>query len=165
MRDTEDVVRQIMAAFAGSPYPGREALMNDHCCECADISASYAARRWTDIALEDVLAGRETALLTPAAWRYYLPAVMICCLRAPDAVDVIQDDLVAQLEPPDEHRGVPEWFALRATGFSPQQRSAIAAYLGWYRDLERTRWDERLRPRHVDNALAYWAASGSMEEQ
>ena len=36
-----------------------------------------------DISLEDILAGRETALLTAAAWRYYLPALMTWCIRAP----------------------------------------------------------------------------------
>lgn len=70
-----------------------------------------------DIVLDDILAGREKALLGAAAWRC-LPAMKIWCVRAPGAVDVIQDNLVYQLEPPTEDRGVPEWFEERATGFS-----------------------------------------------
>jgi len=159
MGDTEEAIRQIEAAFADVPYPGREALSNDHCCECAEVSATYAGKRWTEIALADVLAGRETSLLSPAAWRYYLPALMIWCIRAPDIVDVIQDNLVYQLEPPDDRRGVPEWFNERAGGFSREQRSAILAYLDWYRRRDEA-WSERTEPpRHVDNALAYWAAA------
>ena len=94
MRDAAETIRQIEAAFADVPYPGREALFNHHCCECEEVSASYAGKPWTEIALEDVLAGRETSLLNPAAWRYYLPAMMIWCIRAPDTVDVIEDNLV-----------------------------------------------------------------------
>jgi len=160
MRDADEIIRQIKAAFAEVPYPGREALFNHHCCECAEVSASYAGKLWTEIALADVLAGRETSLLNAAAWRYYLPAVMIWCIGAPDAVDVIQDNLVYQLEPPDEERGVPEWFNERAPGFSSEQRSAIAAYLHWYRERDEARWDGTEPPRHVYHALSYWAATG-----
>jgi len=163
MRDAEETIREIEAAFAEVPYPGREALFNDHCCECAEVSASYAGKRWTEIALADVLAGRETSLLSPAAWRYYLPALMIWCIRAPDAVDVMQDNLVYQLEPPDDQRGVPEWFNERARGFSRAQRSAIVAYLDWYRKRDEARWDGTEPPRHVYNALTYWAATGMDE--
>jgi len=150
MRDTEETIRQIEEAFADVAYPGREALFNDHCCECADVSASYAGRRWTEIALADVLAGRETSFLSPAAWRYYLPALMIWCMRAPEAVDVIQDNLVYQLEPRDDTRGVPEWFHERARGFSREQRLAIVAYLGWYRERDEALWEGTAPvPRHV----------------
>lgn len=160
MRDPDEIIQQITAAFADVTYPGPEALFNRHCCECAEVSASYVNKPWTEITLEDVLAGRETALLSPAAWRYYLPAVMIWCVRAPDAVDVIEDNLVYQLEPPDEHRGVPDWFTERATGFSPEQRAAIVAYLHWYRERDEARWVGGESPRHVHNALAYWADAG-----
>jgi hypothetical protein len=158
MRDSGDIIQQIMAAFAGTEYPGRNALANDHCCECAEVAGAYAGRPWTDITLDHLLAGRETALLSAAAWRYYLPAMMIWCLREPDAVDVIQDNLVYQLEPPDGERGVPEWFQERATGFSAEQRAAIVAYLDWYREYDAARWAGGEPPRHVYNALAYWAA-------
>jgi hypothetical protein len=161
MRAIEEIIRQITAAFADVAYPGPEALFNHHCCECAEVSSRYVYKRWTDIALEDILAGRETALLSPAAWRYYLPAVMVWCVRAPDAVDVIQDNLVFQLEPPDEQRGVPEWFSQRATGFTGEQRSAIAAYLNWYRERDAARYVAGEPPRHVYNALAYWAPAGT----
>jgi hypothetical protein len=83
---------------------------------------------------------------------------MIWCVREPDAVDVIQDNLVYQLEPPDGTHGVPEWFSQRATGFSAEQRSAIVAYLDWYRAREEARGFGDEAATHVNNALAYWAA-------
>ena len=155
MRGTADIVAQIEAAFAGVEYPGREALRNTHCCECAEVSAAFAGKRWPEITLDDVLAGRETALLSAAAWRYYLPAVMIWCIREPEAVDVIEDNLVCQLEPPADGRGVPEWFDERAAGFSPAQRTSIAAFLELYRAREETRWPAGARPRGVDRQHAH----------
>jgi len=163
MRDTESIIGLTRTAFADVAYPGREALFNDHCCECAEVSGSYGGKPWSETTLEDVLGGRETALLSPAAWRYYLPAVLIWCVREPDAVDVIQDNLVYQLEPPDGERGVPEWFNQRAMGFSAEQRSALVAYLDWYRErAEAYGFGDEAAP-HVNNALAYWAAPATDE--
>jgi hypothetical protein len=128
MPNADDIIQLIRRAFSDTPHPGSEALFNRHCCECVEVSEAYGGKDWTDISLDDVLAGRETALPSAAAWRYYLPAVMIWCIRAPDAVNVIQDNLVYQLEPPAEGRDVPGWFNERATGFSEAQRAAIVAY-------------------------------------
>jgi hypothetical protein len=157
VRDTEQIIQLIRRAFSDTPQPAPEALFNHHCCECVEVSAAYGGKRWMDISLDDLLAGRETALLTATAWRYYLPALMIWCIRTPDAVDVIQDNLVYQLEPPAEGRGVPEWFEERATGFSEEQRAAIVTYLHWYREREEAQWAGFEPPRHVYNALTYWA--------
>ena len=158
MRNADEIIELIRRAFSATPQPEPAALLNNHCCECVEVSAAYAGRRWMDISLDDVLAGRETALLSAAAWRYYLPAVMIWCIRAPDVVDVIQDNLVYQLEPPVEGRGVPEWFDERATGFSEEQRAAIVAYLQWYRAREETQWAGTDPPPHAYNALKYWGS-------
>lgn len=159
MRSAEAIVEQIAAAFAGVEHPGREALFNRHCCECAEVSDAFAGRPWTEITLQHLLEGRETALLTAAAWRYYLPAMMIWCVREPDAVGVIQDNLVYQLEPPGDDYGVPAWFSERAAGFSGAQRAAIAAYLDWYRERDEARWVGGEPPPHVYRALAHWADS------
>jgi hypothetical protein len=88
---------------------------------------------------------------------------MILCIRAPDEVDVIQDNLLYQLEPPAEGRGVPEWFAERAIGFSAEERAAVAAYLRWYRAYATRRWGETDLPGHVENALAYWTGDPPAE--
>lgn len=160
MSDTEAIIEQIRDAFLDVEQPSRDALFNNHCCECAEVSEAYAGKRWTDISLDDVLRGRETALLSASAWRYYLPALMIWVIRAPDEVDVLLDNLVYQLEPPADGRGVPEWFRERAVGFSARQRLAIVAYLNWYREREEAEWRRvgAEAPRHVYNALCHWAS-------
>ena len=159
MRDADEIVQQISEAFADAQQPSYEALFNNHCCECAEVSAAYAGKGWTDVTLDDVLRGRETSLLTATAWQYYLPALMTWTIRAPDAVDVLEDNLVYQLEPPREGQGVPEWFEERAHGFTPQQRQAIVAFLEWHRERIETSWAQlgAEAPRHVYNALDHWS--------
>ena len=152
-----EVIRRIETAFAGTELPPAEALVNNHCCECAEVSAAYRGKRWTEVTLDDVMTGREVSLLTVAAWRYYLPAFLTWTIRAPEVVDVLEDNLVFQLTPPRDGDGVPEWFAERCVNFfSPEQRAAIAAFLDWSRVHQEPQWPPGTRPRHVYDALAYW---------
>ena len=159
MKDVQQIVDQVSAAFSDVVQPASDALMNHHRCECLETSSAFAGKPWADISLDDLLAGRETALLTVEAWRYYLPAMIIWCIRAPDTVDVIQDNLVYQLEPPHaEGASVREWFEPRSKGFTDGQRLAIVAYLEWYRERIDAEW-ARVgggSPRHVHRALEFW---------
>ena len=162
MRDADEIHPAHQPGVFRDAAP-HQALANHHCCRMRRGLRRLRRQAWMDIALDDVLAGRETALLSVAAWRYHLPAVMIWCIRAPEAVDVIQDNLVYQLEPPADGGGVPvvrrarAWILRRAA-------AAIAAYLHWYREREETQWAGAAPPRHVHNALAYWAPNAPMGE-
>jgi hypothetical protein len=157
MIDPEVVISRIREAFAATEQPPHDTLINNHCCECADVSAAFAGKRWTDVTLDDVMRGREIALLTAAAWRYYLPAFLIWTIREPKTVDVLQDNLEFQLAPPVAGHGVPEWFEQRAPGFSAPQRDAIAAFLDWSRERGEAAYSPGTMPPHVYNALRYWS--------
>ena len=165
-RDVEHIIQDIRDAFADTEQPPRAALFNNHCPECVAVSAAYAGKPWADITLDDVVRGLETSLLSASAWRYYLPALLIWTIRAPETVDALQDNLVYQLEPPAAGRGVPEWFNERAHGFSIQQRRAIVAFLDWYREREEASWRQlgAEPPRHVYNALSHWSA-GTIDDR
>ena len=108
MRDPESIASQVARAFPVEPVPARETLFNPHCDECVDVSNAFGARQWTAIGLQD-LVGKEMALLTPVAWSYYLPALITWCVREPQALDVLPEFLVYQLEPPQPPRS-DEWF-------------------------------------------------------
>jgi hypothetical protein len=158
MMDAREVVELVTAAFRETTVPPADLLLNQHCCECLETSEAFAGKPWTDISLEQLLVGRETALLTPEAWRYYLPAVILWCVRAPDVVDVIQDNLVYQLTPPTEDGGVPGWFEPRARGFDAAQRHAIVAYLEWSRERLEASWTRfgGTPPDDIYRALEFW---------
>jgi hypothetical protein len=134
-------------------------LFNDHCDECIEVSKAFGGRRWPDIALGDLLAS-ETALLTAAAWRYYLPAVICLCVRDPDAADIRCEYLVYQLEPPEPGKD-DVWFEERRGGFTEAQRQAIVGYLSWYRAREEAQYAnlEMDVPQHVYRALAHWTTA------
>jgi len=158
--DADAIDALLIAAFDAVPQPPREALINTHCEECLETSEALAGKPWQAITLDDLLRGRETALLTPAAWRYYLPAMIRWCVRDPHAVDVLLDNLVYALEPPqpEAYPGQRQYFEARATGFDARQREAIVAYLEWYRAKEEADWGTlgAKPPDNVYKALAHW---------
>lgn len=49
-------------AFPVEPVPDAEALVNEHCPECVEVSQAYGVRRGTDVKITDIV-GHETALL------------------------------------------------------------------------------------------------------
>ena len=166
--EAEAIDALLIAAFGAVPKPPREALINLHCEECLETSEAFADKPWVEVTLDELLLGRETALLTAAAWRYYLPAVIRWTVREPVAVDVINDNLVYQLEPPDPEEfpaeqfpGQREYFAERSTGFDDRQRAAIVAFLDWYRAREEAEWRGSgwEPPHHAARALAFWSSA------
>lgn len=156
MSDSEMIAAKAAAAFSTEPVPSAEMLFKNHCDECAEVSNAFGARPWTEVALRDIV-GKETALLTAAAWRYFLPAMISWCVRDPEALDPLPDFLVYQLEPPEPGKN-DEWFAERKGGFSDAQREVIVAYLEWYRAREEADYIgmEMEPPRNVYRALEYW---------
>ena len=158
--DDRTVLDRVESAFAGVPKPADEALVNRHCCECLETSEAFAGAAWQEVILDQLLAGRETALLTVDAWRYYLPAVITWSVKDPKTVDVIADNLVHQLTPPGEDRALAEWFDPRARGFTPDQRAAIVAFLLWFAEREAVDWARigAAPPGSADRALAHWSS-------
>jgi hypothetical protein len=162
--DVEAIDALLRDAFGNVPKPTREALINEHCDECFETSEAFAGKTWNEITLDDVLRGRETALLTAAAWRYYLPAVIRWCLRDREAVDVIADNVVNQLAPPDPEQfsGQRAYFEERATGFDDRQRAVIVAFLERYQEADAAAWrgtaTTSVYAPLVERALAFWSA-------
>ena len=147
------ILERLEAAFANVPRPSQEELVNRHCCECLETSEAFAGAAWRDVTLEQILAGRETALLTVESWRYYLPAVISWSVKDPEAVDVIADNLVMQLTPSGDGGSLEAWFEPRARGFTADQRAAIAAFLQWFAERAGP-----TPPARIDRAIAHWSA-------
>src|SRR6478752_507894 len=120
-----DLVREIELAFSETTLPAAQALMNNHCKECIETSRLFCKTSRSFVTWQEAALRRgarvESSLLTVEAWRYYLPALMIWCIRDTKRVDVLLDNLVHGLTPPPKaHRA---WFVPRATGFTAQQRA------------------------------------------
>jgi hypothetical protein len=128
--DRGQLIDQIKEAFRGREPPSASSLMNSHCEECVETSWAFSKKRWDELA-DDVGSYQETALLTAEAWRYYLPTIMIWCLRDTEIVHALVDNTVYQLTPPSAPEK--ERFVQRNHGFTDRQRKTIVAFLEWCR--------------------------------
>jgi hypothetical protein len=125
----EEATATIRAAFASSREPSPAEMQNDHCPECRETSARFAGQRWKDITVATLLRAPRpsVSLLTSAAFRYYLPALMLGCIEGPLELDVMPDEVIGNLSPPNA----------KATGsvdqrlrdFTAAQAAAILSFL------------------------------------
>jgi hypothetical protein len=144
--DAIDGLRKtIIAAFSASPYPGDEQICADQSAndpECQEIAAAFRGKHWKDVSVEMV---REHAdalpLLTPAAFRYFLPAYMVASAEAYYDVDVASESVLSNLTPPAVRDGWQwDFFLERARQFDRAQRNAINSFLRVLRQIEVDDW-------------------------
>jgi hypothetical protein len=157
----QEVVRAVELAFEGGDVPPAAELVNDHCAECVETyrrfwSSPRGFVRWQEAAQRRG-SPVETALLSPEAWRYYLPALIVWCVRDTKKVDVLVDNLVHQLTP-----GGPSnwgWFGPRSVGFTADQQRAIVHFLRWHQEKERAGWASLggESPDRAAAAIRYWS--------
>lgn len=153
----------IRTAFASSEDPSPSEIEDNHCPECRETAMRFAGRPWDQISVATLLNPRpEISLLTPAAFRYYVPALMLACIEAPRELDVVPDSLIANLSPPNA----------KATGdtaerlnFTPDQARAIVAFLRVFelrQRLESGLPEDMLEfapvTRPLARAIRYWTA-------
>jgi hypothetical protein len=157
---TEDLRRAaqqaIEAAFPVEPLPAEDQLRNDHCPECREIAARFSVRAWPELTAADLLGNPSPSLLTPTAFRYYLPAMMSRSMESRRELDCFPASLVSGLSPaggkPSEHSRP------KLTGFTHGQALAIVAFL---RHFEACESEDSLRNesarRVVARAIKFWS--------
>jgi hypothetical protein len=128
LRRLEDEARaNIRTAFASSEEPSPSQVENNHCPECQETAARFAGRPWDQISVATLLNPRPSiGLLTPAAFKYHVPALMLACIEAPHELDVLPDSLIASLSPPD---AMATGDAAERLNFTAAQSGAIVAFL------------------------------------
>jgi hypothetical protein len=161
--EAPQLIDEVSIAFRGTALPPATALLNEHCNECIETSRVFWDTPNSFIAWESAAERRgayvEAALLTPEAWRYYLPALLIWCVRDTGQVDALLNNLAHELTPrADSGR---DWFEPRSIGFSPEQRCAIVTFLEWYREHEQAEWASigAEHPNEVAAAIDFWRVS------
>ena len=155
--DITNAARQaIEAAFPASPLPTAEQIRNDHCPECRELAARFSGRPWPELTLADLSGNPSPSLLTTAAFRYYLPAMMLRSMEGRRELDCLPRSLVSELSPAG---GEPsENSRDRLTGFTGSQVLAILAFL---RHVEASESEEVLGDksgrRVTARAIKYWS--------
>jgi hypothetical protein len=91
----------IRAAFQSGDPPTSAELQADHCRECSETNAIFKCKRWEEVAAADLVGNPPVSLLTPAAFQYYLPALMLRTVEAPQQLDCLPAGVIGMLSAPN----------------------------------------------------------------
>lgn len=133
-----DALSLIRAAFSDDDPPAWEEMRNSHCPECLDVSALFAGKRWTEVAVSDLEGNPSPSLLTASAFRFYFPAMMTCTLQDADVLDCFPDELVGVLSLPGGKWS--EKDLARFQDLTLEQIGSVVAFLRFMRTREMTDW-------------------------
>lgn len=162
MSELEETVRASIArAFArAKPPPDEQIVVAEprEDPECAEIAEAFQGKHWEDVSAAVIQHHADSLpLLTPLAFRYYLPAYMLASLESPRD-DFYPDDILSfllfDLVPPRRR-------SARAQLFSADERRAIAAYLKLVAQRREAEWREI--PAQADElacAINFWGSAG-----
>lgn len=156
-RISKAIVLELEQAFANSIYPGDDNIVPaygglPHCSECEQIMEELKGYEWSAVPLEIVTKERYgLRLLTPQAFRYYLPRYIQVALLFSDETDTLAENIFSALVPPE--RGTPdlELFTKLVLPFSLAQRVVIAKFINLFTKLEYSYFDPRR-----DKANEFW---------
>lgn len=156
------VATQLHQAFQGTLYPGDDnlAVDADDDPEASELAKALRGKDWTSVSTDMVLTFKDALpLLTPAAFRYYLPAYLKACIEARHRIDTAWDNVILCLTPPitatDERE---RSFNTRSNGFTPSQEEALVAFLEFAHRKEKAEWRTLgMEPRkNFSLAIDYW---------
>lgn len=161
-----EALAAIRSAFPVDDPPTRSEIGNDHCEECFEVNGILAGKRWDVVTTADLRRVHDgLPLLSEAGFRYYLPAVMLGCITAPEALDVMPDSFLSALSPPN---GRPDDALACVSGRldAPQVRAVIAfltlcdarqkAEKVGADAIDAEALDSVRSSRVVERAIAYW---------
>lgn len=169
--NAEKLKQSVAEAFADVASPGegdRDIIVSGSpgcCAECGETHDLFRGKHWLEIAesghsLQNFGWG-GLALLTPQAWRFYLPAYLLVSLGGSESAENAMDCALSALTPwspagLSELSGVidyvklsADWFSERAFSFSVAQTESLAAY------MEAVSLSD-LEDKDYTNLAAYW---------
>ncbi len=106
MVSIEVVVERITDSFESLEYPGDLNIVYDNTgthLECMEVQQAFQGKHWCEVT-DEVLLRQNAGLffMTPAAFRFYLPAYLLFVVQAFDQSDVLPETTVQCLTLPVE---------------------------------------------------------------
>jgi hypothetical protein len=129
------LMKRVRAAFAVVPYPGDDNIASAGALEPAAIAADLRGKDWRDLKGVDFDYGSAPSFLTPEAFRYYLPALLLNLLEdydSPTYFDSLAGSTLTSLEPPPYRLGTAVLSAALSTALEAALGTEIWAGLDAY---------------------------------
>lgn len=149
----ETLKRQIAEAFSGAPYPGDDCIAPHECGECEEIRQSFRGQTPVTLRDEVILTHFDSLpLLTPEAFRYFIPAYIRYSVEHPDST--VAEFVLYRLAPKPFAEFDDERFRL----FAPKERDTVIAFLEFLKSQPMKgdeEWQQRQRD-EIDSGIETW---------
>jgi hypothetical protein len=155
--DIDAYTNRLYVAFADAPRPSEKEITPHRCGECDEVASRLAAHEHSQVPDEDMYwLGDSLPLLSPKAFRYYLPSFVAFCLKhAESSLDALINYNLAPSDSFDE--GDRNRFAY----FAPEERKVMAEFVEHRAKLEGAEFDRA----YLDKAMQYWSATPDISQE
>jgi hypothetical protein len=146
--DGADYIGRLYEAFAGAPRPRRDEITPHRCAECDEVADRLSPHTARAVPHDDMLwLGDSLPLLSPKAFRYYLPGFIEFCLVTPQSSTeaVINYNLA-----PSGSLDVGE--RDRFAQFTDAERRVVLEFVEYRLALPDNEFDEE----YLQDALSFW---------
>lgn len=125
-----EALARIEVAFAAVPRPDNGELHHPDSYDDTDLEPLYEIDRWHDMADEVVINSYAApSFLSPAGFRYFLPAYMRFALRNPDSAEAVVSSTIWALDPSLYSERIAAYARSKYELFDEAQRAAIVSFL------------------------------------
>lgn len=146
--DLTDYIARLYRAFADAPRPKHDEITPHRCDECDEVSARLSGHPVQEVPHDDMLwLGDSLPLLSPKAFRYYLPRFIEFCLVTPQSS---ADALINYNLAPSADLDVGE--RNRFAHFNSAERLAILEFVEYRAASPAGEYDEK----YLNDALDFW---------
>lgn len=95
-----ELERNIERAFDGVTYPGDDKLTECGCDECRYPVSKLRGKDWRRLNIDDLhpsqSPGATVGMLSPLAFRYFLPGIILLAVRFPDDLNMLPHDIIGR---------------------------------------------------------------------
>ena len=159
--NAKELKQGVQDAFTNVVYPGDDNITISACpCqECSDTREFFQGRHWREVVGSgqplQLVGWGGLPILSPQAWRFYLPAYLLVSLNGGDGAEEALTCALYSLSPLGMGTGhLVDWFAERAFCLSVAQQKCISAYACAV--LESHAQDEVVPDEAFAVAATYW---------
>lgn len=143
--DTAEYVERLYGAFSNAPRPAQEEITSHRCGECDEVATRLAPHQSRTVPDEDMYwLGDSLPLLSPKAFRYFIPRFVEFCLKHPDgSLDGVIDYNLGPYEDSSEKLGI----------FTASERYALLEFVQFRLDSSDAHYDKQ----YLENAKRFLA--------